>query len=59
MAEGQDLYAQLNTLRLAEDLLRRTVRVADDPFLAITQSYRNKGHRFPVRPMRMEDLEDM
>ena len=58
MAEGQNPYAQSNTLRVAEDLLRNTVRIADDPFLAISESYRRKGHKSPIRPTQMEDEED-
>ena len=58
MAEGQNPYAQTNTLRVAEDFLRHTVRLADDPFLAISESYRRNGHKSPIHPIQLEDEED-
>ena len=58
MAERQSPYTQSNTIRVAEDFLRKTVRVADDPFLAISESYRRTGQKSPIHPMQMEDEED-
>ncbi len=58
MAEGQNSYTQTNTIHVAEDFLRRTVRIADDPFLAISESYRKKGHKSPIHPMQLEDEEE-
>lgn len=60
MAEGQSPFNQPNSLHVAEDILRKAVRTADDPFLAITKSYRSKGNQAQtsIRSYQLEDEEE-
>jgi len=42
VADGHGAIIKPSTAREAEDLLRHATRMADDPFVALTQSYKRK-----------------
>ncbi len=58
VAEGRKSSQRTACTQEAEDLLRRATRVADDPFLAICQSYRHKPTETQWSPSTMEDDEE-
>lgn len=58
VAEGRQSSQRTAFTREAEDLLRNAMRVADDPFLAICQSYQHKPTDAQWSPSTMEDDEE-
>lgn len=55
MAEGQSVPVKSVSAREAEDLLRQATRTAEDPFVALTQSYKRKVRE--TLPIAWDDEE--
>lgn len=58
MADGHKPSYTAPSARDAEDLLRKTVHLVDDPFVAISQSYKHKARETKLSPLFLEDDEE-
>ncbi len=58
MSDGQKPSRQTASVREAEELLRRATHANNDPFLALSQSYRRKQGDQKLSPQLLEDDDD-
>jgi len=57
LAQVQPTVAKSCSVREAEDLLRQAAGTAQDPFVALTQSFQRKGRKQAL-PLALEDEEE-
>lgn len=58
MSDGYRFSQPRPSVHEAEELLRKTMNLADDPFVALSQSYKRKTREDHLTRLYLEDEED-